>query len=204
MNPTRNILTVLSIGAFAVLAAGTGDSGSSGPASNPTSSREPAAPPTPMPADEQAFCDAVQEATQAYEAMQGDGANQLKLSKLRTSRGAALRAALPSRAAKAWAGTISKLSTNSDGQAVVAVELPCGVEVKTWNNALSDIEDGTLISQKSALFGVLADLKVGMSIQFSGRLFPDRVTGFKESSLTEAGSMKEPEFLMKFSAASAR
>jgi hypothetical protein len=158
----------------------------------------------PMPPQEQAFCEAVQQASHSYEAMQGEGANQMKLSKIKTARGTALREAVPTRTAKDWVGTISGIETNSDGLGVISVKLPCGAEVKTWNNGLSDIDDGTLISQQSALYETLSELKEGVAVQFTGRFFADRANGFKESSLTEAGGMKEPEFIMKFSAAAKR
>ena len=208
MDRTRSVLTVLSIGVFAFLAAATGDN-SSGSGSAPTPKATPpqeqaAAAPMPMPPQEQAFCEAVQQASHSYEAMQGEGANQMKLSKIKTARGAALREAVPTRTAKDWVGTISGIETNSDGLGVISVKLPCGAEVKTWNNGLSDMDDGTLISQKSALYETLSELKEGVAVQFSGRFFADRANGFKESSLTEAGGMKEPEFIMKFSAAAKR
>ncbi|HVV48990.1 MAG TPA: hypothetical protein VHO06_04975 [Polyangia bacterium] len=157
-----------------------------------------------MPPQEQAFCEAVQQGSHSYEAMEGEGANPMKLSKLKTARGAALKEAVPTRAAKDWVGTISGIETNSDGLGVLSVKLPCGAEVKTWNNGLSDTGDGTLIPQTSALYETLSELKEGASVQFSGKFFPDRANGFKESSLTEAGGMKEPEFIMKFSAATRR
>jgi len=160
-------------------------------------SPRPTAPAVPTPADEDKFCQAVGQAAGAYGSMERGGANQLKLSKLRTERGAALRQASDGNVS-AWVGTLQHLSTTGEGKAVLGIKLPCGAEVKTWNNAFSDITDGTLIPQTSALYEALSNLNKGDRVRFSGELFADRQNGYKESSLTEAGSMRDPEFIMKF------
>jgi len=65
MDRTRSVLTVLSIGVLAFLAAATGDNSSgsgSAPTPKATPPQEQAAAPMPMPPQEQAFCEAVQQA----------------------------------------------------------------------------------------------------------------------------------------------
>jgi hypothetical protein len=74
------------------------------------------------------------------------------------------------------------------------------VEVKTWNNALSDITDNTLIPQTSKTYDTLSELGRGKRIKFSGSFINgDEKNGFRESSLSEQGSMTDPEFIFRFS-----
>jgi hypothetical protein len=206
----RYVASLCGLGIFGLLATGTDDTKSSSHehASGPTSGSEPsvahAAPPSmPMPPVEQQFCDAVKAAVSEYKQAQSAGANELKLSKLRTARKRTLLGIVVGRKATDWIGSIDSLSTNSDGKAVLAIALPCDVQVKTWNNALSDIGDGTLIPQGAPLFDAISEMNKGRAVKFSGKLFADDQNGLKETSMTEEGSMTDPEFLMKFSSVTA-
>jgi hypothetical protein len=76
--------------------------------------------------------------------------------------------------------------------------------VQTWNNALSDIEDDTLIDPKSALFAKASALSVGQEVTFSGAFRPYTTDCIREGSLTLSGSITEPEFIFRFSDVSPR
>jgi hypothetical protein len=154
-----------------------------------------------MPDDEKAFCQIVERAARTYEESRSGGANELKLSHLRATRGEALKQATQDNLAHYWIGHVSELSTTGDGKAVLGVVLPCQVDVvvKTWNNELSDVGSNTLILQSAAVYGMLSNFHKGGPIRFDGRFLPDSVNGLKEISLTEQGSMTGPEFLMRFS-----
>jgi hypothetical protein len=157
-----------------------------------------------MPPAQQLFCDAVASASEEYANARAQGANELKLSKLRTKRRDGMQAAVADGVAKDWLGVVEQLKTNSDGKAILKVAFACGtahgpVRFATWNNALSDIRDDTLIPQTSKVFNVLADLGERKPIKFSGSLLPEKLNGFKEESLTEGGSMDEPVFIFRFS-----
>lgn len=107
-----------------------------------------------------------------------------------------------------WKGKIVGLITNGEGKAVLEVQLPCDdeidVSVKTWNNAMSDIMDHTLIPQSSKMFDTLADLGKGKVITISGAFISgDEKNGWRESSLSEEGSMTDPEFIFRFAQVSA-
>ncbi|MBI5479661.1 MAG: hypothetical protein HY906_12430 [Deltaproteobacteria bacterium] len=153
-----------------------------------------------MPAAQQAFCDVVTGAAEEYEDAQRSEANELKLSKIRTSRRDGMVRVVPEGMAKDWVGVVRAMKTNSEGQAALSVRLPCGVKIATWNNALSDMRDRTLIPQSSKLFDVLADLGTGKRVKFDGGFISERLNGFKEESLTEQGSMADPVFIFRFSA----
>ncbi len=106
-----------------------------------------------------------------------------------------------------WLGTIDDLSTNSEGKATVKIKLPCDapadIVVMTWNNALSDINDNTLIPQSSKLFDALSDIGDGKAVKFGGNFISSEKDGYEESSVTESGSMGSPEFILRFSSVTA-
>ena len=77
------------------------------------------------------------------------------------------------------------------------------ISVKTWNNSLSDISDGTLIEPSSQLFAVASQLHKGQLVRFSGSLREDKTDCVRDSSLTLDGSISEPEFIFKFQSISA-
>lgn len=159
----------------------------------------PVAPPQPaMSASQQHFCDAVNSARDGYQAAQRAGANELKLSKLRSQRKAAVAAAVKGGTVKDWVGTVDSLQTTGEGKAVFVVELPCGSKMGTWNNALSDIMDNSLIPQSSPLYDGIAELNTGTKLRFSGKLVSGDVDGFRESSMTEMGSMTDPFYVIRF------
>ncbi len=99
-----------------------------------------------------------------------------------------------------WVGKITKIDANSDGKGVVSIEIAKDVYLKTWNNAISDFSNQTLIEPGSTLFNLVSNLKRGAMVKFSGQFF-DGISGecIQESSLTLDGKIIEPEFIFKFS-----
>lgn len=97
-----------------------------------------------------------------------------------------------------WFGTIKSIETTSEGKAVLMINIGDNVYVGTWNNALSDYLDGTLIEKSDPVYLALADMKVGDKVSFSGSFIRSNEDGVKERSLTIRGSMQDPEFLFKF------
>jgi hypothetical protein len=101
-----------------------------------------------------------------------------------------------------WAGQVESLKTESDGEASVSVKLSGSQTViRTWNNSFSDSDAHTMISRNDALYQFLTAIKEGDEVTVSGTfLLSDNQSDYiKESSLTEAGSMTTPEFLVRFS-----
>jgi hypothetical protein len=98
-----------------------------------------------------------------------------------------------------WLGTVETLSSNSDGLGVLSIQIAEGISIKTWNNAISDIEDKTLIDPESAVFKLAVTLKIGQRVTFGGQFFPSPTDCIREGSLTQKGSLTKPEFIFRFS-----
>jgi|GEM_PF-689006 len=124
--------------------------------------------------------------------------NELQKSSLRSKRRGDIAATVTNFQIQNWVGTISELSTNSEGKAILSIRINPNIEIKTWNNALSDIASNTLIDQNSDLYNQLIELAVGQQIYFSGYFLNGDEDYLQETSMTEEGAMVNPEFLMKF------
>ncbi len=161
-------------------------------------SEPPGAPAIQAPADEVGFVGAVTQYVEPYK----EAPNAIKKSTLRRERAAAVRAALRgSRAFFRWVGTLHKVGTNSDGDAHVEILIPAqptGVVLKTWNNSLSDGGSHTLIKPSDPLYAAVGDMKQGDVVEVSGKLLADDRDFVKEASMSERGSMTEPEFIAHF------
>lgn len=103
-----------------------------------------------------------------------------------------------------WTGVISSISTDQGADFVsldIVGELD-GFEIKfrTVSNRVSDIGSGTLITQENPLFSVLAGMRVGDTVTFDATFLndPSGERGLWEASLTEQGSMDDPEFNVRF------
>jgi len=198
----RVVASVIVIAVFAFLGTGTG--GSDGEQKEPTAKKNPTAPKAPdipVPAKQEAFSQAVTKFYQPY----NEAPNDLKKSVLRTNRKSEIKTVLGSaRSFKEWIGKINTLQTTGDGKAVLSIKLlGSGVQLKTWNNGLSDIGDDTLIKQSSSLFATIAELKVGSRVKISGSFIKSTQDYVRESSMSEHGSMTDPEFIVKFKSVSA-
>lgn len=127
------------------------------------------------------------------------GENELQKSRTRNNRKQALQQ-LKNRSVINWIGTIDSLQTNSEGKAIVSIKINDNLSVKTWNNAFSDLGSNTLIPMDSALYKKLeTNVKKGSKVRFSGSLFSGNEDYYEETSVSESGSMLDPEFLIKFS-----
>lgn len=149
----------------------------------------------PATPQQEKFNNAVAEYSAAY----ASAANEMAAGAQQQKRAKALCSILgKSRAAKDWTGFITELSSNGDGLGVLAIETGKGVTIKTWNNALSDSGDNTLLPLDSPVMEVAMNLSVGQAVQFSGTFVRDRTQCIRESSITQDGSMRQPEFIMRF------
>ncbi len=155
----------------------------------------PPAPSVPPPSDQARFMAAVTRARSQFAA----APNELAAGGIRKARQQAICSVLQGRDAAGWIAKISYLSTNGEGRGVITLELEPGLQVSTWNNALSDYSDKTLIDPDTQLFKSLAGMKKGDAVRFSGEFFPSTLDCVRERSVTLAGSMKSPVFTMRFS-----
>lgn len=126
--------------------------------------------------------------------------NELQESTLRDQRRVAMMDALNSeRVIKGWKGTLQKLETNTEGKAIISVRLSPTIKLVTWNNALSDMADQTMIEKGTAPYTALANMSVGDAVEFSGSFLSSGQDGVRETSLTIRGAMTAPDFLFRFS-----
>lgn len=148
-----------------------------------------------MPESQRAFMNAVRKGQEAYRAGQNDMAKGAS----RPLRAREICGALRSGRADGWVGTVYSLSSNGDGKGVLTIYLGENIYVKTWNNAVSDTFDHTLIEPDTQLFSKASALREKQAVAFSGAFSKDSTDCFRESSMTISGSMTEPEFIMRFS-----
>ena len=150
--------------------------------------------PKQVPSDEDALIQIVGTAISQYK----NGTNELQQGAARPMRARAICGVISSRRAVNWIGTISRLSTNGEGRGVLAIQIASHISVKTWNNAISDTFDKTLIDFNSSLFSSLTKLREGQKVRFNGQFLPSDTDCIEESSLTLRGSIFEPEFIIKY------
>ncbi|MCL2609713.1 MAG: SH3 domain-containing protein [Treponema sp.] len=128
--------------------------------------------------------------------------NELQESTARNNRMRALRQAGTGTAGN-WVGKVDDIGTNNDGKAILTIRLNENTSVATWNNALSDIVDGTLIPPGTPLFNSVASLRKGQTVRFSGNFFPgNELDHLRTQGLTVRDAMRDTTFLMKFTAVS--
>ena len=152
-------------------------------------------PPGSLPPDQARFLAAIDAARMAYRA----GANEMAQGAARRERARTICLVLPRPEVRRWIGSIAKLSSNGEGKGVLSVKLADNLHVKTWNNSLSDIGDNTLLSPDSMVHRVASGLRVGGKVMFSGGFISTPTDCYRETSLTQHGSMTDPEFVFRFS-----
>jgi hypothetical protein len=97
-----------------------------------------------------------------------------------------------------WTGRITNLSSSSSGKGVLGISIGPHITITTINNDFSDSFDHTLIEPSSNVFREVVPLSVGQQILFSGSFLPSDTDCVREISLTQEGSMTDPEFLFHF------
>jgi hypothetical protein len=147
-----------------------------------------------MPADEIQFISAVEKYVSSFR----EAKNELQQSALRDQRKNEIAKTISGRAVSSWVGKINQLETNTEGKAILSIRISPDIEIKTWNNALSDINASTLINKGSSLYSSLFELSRGQQVEFSGSFFSSQTDYVEETSMTIQGSMRNPEFLFKF------
>ena len=152
-----------------------------------------------MPPAQVALIESVESARRQYAA----GANDMAKGAARPARAQSICRALNVLMVDGWVGRVKTLSTNSDGKGVLAVEMGSRFNVKTWNNALSDIVDQTLIEPSTQLFSYASSLRQGLIVRFSATFFRNETDCIEESSFSLSGSIREPDFVFRFTSIAA-
>lgn len=153
------------------------------------------APTIVLPDSERRLIEIVQDARRRFD----EAKNDLARGATRPARAKAICAALRPGSVKDWIGTVHKLSSNNDGKGVLTVEIAPDIRVTTVNNAMSDAIYPSLIDGSSPLLAKAAALSIGQRIKFSGRFFENDADCLAESSVTQRGSMRSPDFVFRFS-----
>jgi TM2 domain-containing membrane protein YozV len=156
------------------------------------------APAPDVPATQQAMADAVAQGRTDAEAAETD----LQRANVLNVRSEAMCASIPDGAVQDWVGTVKSVDANGEGKAVVVLEIEDDIEIATWNNALSDIGDNTLIEQGTPLYDAALALAPGDTVTFSGTLksgSEGNDTCYYASNLTEAMSIESPDYIINFS-----
>ena len=148
-----------------------------------------------QPKDQAAFTQAVRTARAAFDKAPDDERDAIQ-----PQRAAAICKALPKPEVKNWIGQIQSLDTDSGKRLTVTMALPDGTLVKTWNNAMSDMEDQTLVPASSPVAQSLGKMKAGDTVRFAGTFFADEPDCYRSSRLSLMQSMMEPSFLFRFTA----
>ncbi|ELM5574247.1 hypothetical protein Q2713_003572 [Salmonella enterica] len=148
-----------------------------------------------LPTNEEQFISAI---NLAYR--QSQSANDLQKENIKSLRDSAICEAIKHKQEISdWYGTIADISSTSSNNATLAIKLPNGTILNTWNNSLSDIGDHTIIDKKSDVYKDVYDLSIGDSIIFSGSFIKDGKQCAQETSITTNGSLNAPAFLFRFS-----
>lgn len=149
----------------------------------------------PLPEQQATFIAAISD----YKTRFDTAGNELQQSVLRDERRMAILKAMGGQLrADGWSGTLRKLETNGDGNAVVAVRVAPNIDLVTWGNAMSDVLHSTLIEKGTPLYAALVNMSVGDKVKASGNFIRDEADGLFEQSITIRGAMTAPEFLFKF------
>ncbi|ATG51802.1 hypothetical protein CFK38_09915 [Brachybacterium vulturis] len=156
------------------------------------------APAVDVPAAQQAMADAVAQGRTEAEAAETD----LQRANVLNVRSEAMCVSVPDGEVQNWVGTVKSVDANGEGKAVVVLEIEDDIEIGTWNNALSDIGDETLIEQGTELYDAALGLAPGDTVTFSGTLISGtdgNDTCYRTSNLTEVMSIESPDFKIQFS-----
>ena len=94
--------------------------------------------------------------------------------------------------------TIAKLSSSSSGKGALVVTIGPKITIGTTNNEFSDSINHTLLSPSSNVFQQVVSLSKDQQIVFSGSFLPGDTDCVQETSLTQEGSMTDPEFQFLF------
>ena len=154
-----------------------------------------------LPTEGSNFISAVEWARNKY----ASAPNELIASAVRTRRGELLRSALDgSLHISGWIGTLEAMTTGTDGNADISIDLEdtnSDHSIQVTCSSLGSAFGGpsTEIAQGTSLYSAVANLSEGQRVVFSGTFSASNGRDYvEEGSLTETGSMLDPEFIFKF------
>lgn len=146
-----------------------------------------------MPATQQSFSDQVAKSSAKYDETE----NELKMSKTILDRDKALCKTTGGEFS-GWKATVHDVGSTGDGYGYIAMIMDDDIELSTWNNALSDAFDNTLIKPSNKLYDVLMELSAGDEVTISGKFIKGENTCVTTSNLTEVLNASSPDFKVNF------
>jgi len=149
----------------------------------------------PIPDQQQKFLSLLDDFAARYKA----APNEMAQGALRPQRAKAICTLIKNPRVTNWVGTVQKLSSNNEGKGILYVSMSRIANANTWNSALSDMGDRTLIQPGTKLHEAAIQLSRKQTIIFSGTFVGSDKDCFKESSLTQRGTMTNPDFIFRFS-----
>jgi hypothetical protein len=129
----------------------------------------------------------------------GDAETDLQRNVALRARDKDLCATLGNNKATDWTGLIDNVGANGEGKAYVEIKIADRITIKTWNNALSDFSDNTLIPTSSDFFNNLVAMKDGDLVKFSATFLKGSNSCLTKANMTEIFYGISPEFIVKFS-----
>lgn len=151
------------------------------------------------PENQARFTELVDQARRSYTA----APHELAKTQIRAARAQQLCATIFPRDASlsvtGWVGIIEKITSTGNGAGGLSVRISRDMHVRTHVEGVGDIGYATLIQPKTVLYEKLMAARNNQPVQFSGNFFKGSRDCIREASLTENGSMTEPEFIFKFS-----
>jgi len=148
-----------------------------------------------IPKDQDVFTQIIEEENIKYI----NANNNIIRTEIRESRKNKIKELLQEMHIKNWIGTIENIDTLGDGDVILSITLiNSNIILKTWNNILSDLLHGSIIKKKSNLYNQIRVLSHGDEVNLTGHFFSGDLDHVYEISLTEEGSMNQPEFIFKF------
>lgn len=149
-----------------------------------------------IPDQQEKFLSIVDDFAEKYRA----APNDLAKGALRPQRAKAVCDLLRDETVRDWVGTVQLLSSNNEGKGVLDVSISRRANVTTWNNSLSDMSSQTLITPGTPLHDAALQLTKGQTVIFSGTFITGEKDCFREGSLTQSGSMTDPDWIFRFTA----
>jgi hypothetical protein len=140
------------------------------------------------------FINVIEEARNTIDAAETDLQESVALRK----RDKDLCAILGNYTASNWTGVIDNVGANGEGKAYVEIKIADNAKIKTWNNAFSDLNDGTLIPETSKFFDRLVALKKGDPVTFSATFLRGDNFCLKKANLTQTFYAIDPGFIVRF------
>jgi hypothetical protein len=154
--------------------------------------KKPRQPDVALPQSEAAFIAAVTTARRSFQRTDDESAKTAA----RNKRAVDVKAALGGgRRFQGWLGTLRAIRTAGGDRRYAVIEIAPAIQLTGRHRLLADDEDYTLIDAGTPMAEALAELRPGDPVEVSGDFVDAGGDWVREASLTQNGSMLDPEFV---------